>query len=198
MASNDFHPKLGRIRSRPSSKNQLYINRVIKTMRQTSQGSSGRKHSTFSGSRIRRGYTAGTLLSTHTYQPGRRRVIVKARYTSFKRGGLGAAKAHLRYIQRDGVTQEGEKGQLYGKGIDQVDGKAFLERSEKDPHQFRIIIAAEDGAEFEYLKPFIRDLMRQAEFDLVPSLIGQRWITATPAIPIPILLSVARTTEAVI
>lgn len=166
MASNDFHPKLGRIRSKPSSKNQRYLNRVIKAMRQTSQGTSRTKRSSFSGSRIGRGYTSGVILSAHTYQPGRRRVIVKARYTSFKRGGLGAAKAHLRYIQRDGVTPEGEKGQLYGKEADQVDGKQFLERSESDPHQFRIIVAAEDGAEFQDLKPFIRDLMSQAEKDL--------------------------------
>ena len=82
------------------------------------------------------------------------------------RGGLGAARAHLRYIQRDGVTLEGEKGQLYGPDADQMDGKTFLHRSEGDPHQFRIIIAAEDGSEFRDLKPFIRSLMTQAERDL--------------------------------
>jgi len=166
MTTGEFHPKLGRIRSKPSTKNQRYLNRVIKTMRQTTQGSGSNKKSSFTGSRIGRGYSAGTVLSAHTYQPGRRRVIVKARFTSFKRGGLGAAKAHLRYIQRDGVTLEGEKGQLYGKDVDQIDGKAFLERSEGDPHQFRIIVAAEDGSEFQDLKPFIRDLMSQAEKDL--------------------------------
>lgn len=166
MASNDFHPKLRRIRSKPSSKNQRYLNRVIKAMRQTSQKTSRSNRSSFTGSRIGRGYTSGVILSAHTYQPGRRRVIVKTRYTSFKRGGLGAAKAHLRYIQRDGVTPEGEKGQLYGKDVDQIDGKVFLERSEGDPHQFRIIVAAEDGAEFHDLKPFIRDLISQAEKDL--------------------------------
>ncbi|MGI9354872.1 MAG: DUF3363 domain-containing protein [Rhizobiaceae bacterium] len=40
------------------------------------------------------------------------------------------------------------------------------DRSEGDPHQFRIIVAAQDGAEFQDLKPFIRDLMCQAEADL--------------------------------
>ncbi len=93
-------------------------------------------------------------------------MIVKARFTSFKRGGLGAAKAHLRYIQCDGVTLEGEKGQLYGPDADQMDARIFLERSEGDPHQFRIIVAAEDGSEFHDLKPFIRSLMTQAEKDL--------------------------------
>lgn len=135
-------------------------------MKRASQNRSGSKRPSFSGSRFGRGYSAGTVLATRSFQQGRRRVIVKARFTSFKRGGLGAAKAHLRYIQRDGVTLEGERGELYGVDSDKIDGKAFLERSENDPHQFRIIVAPEDGAQFESLKPFIRDLMSQAEKDL--------------------------------
>jgi len=166
MPTDDFHPKLGRIRSKSSTKNQRYLNRVIKGMRQASQGSSRSKGSLYTGSRIGRGYSQGTALASQSFQPGRRRVIVKARFTSFRRGGLGAAKAHLRYIQRDGVTPDGERGKLYGLSSHRVDGKAFLERSEGDPHQFRIIVAAEDGAEFRDLKPFIRDLMSQAEKDL--------------------------------
>lgn len=166
MASDDFHPKLGRIRARPSAKNQRYLNKVIKTMRQASQRPGSKSRSSFTGSRIGRGYSAGTVLTSQVRQPGRRRVIVKARFTSFKRGGLGSAKAHLRYIQRDGVTLEGEKGQLYGPDKDQMDGKTFLDRSQGDPHQFRIIVAAEDGSEFRDLKPFIRSLMTQAEKDL--------------------------------
>lgn len=166
MASDDFHPKLGRIRARPGAKNQRYLNKVIKTMRQASQKPGSKSRSSFTGSRIGRGYSAGTVLTSQIRQPGRRRVIVKARFTSFRRGGFGAARAHLRYIQRDGVTLEGEKGQLYGPDADQMDGKAFLNRSEGDPHQFRIIVAAEDGSEFCDLKPFIRSLMTQAERDL--------------------------------
>lgn len=166
MASDDFHPKLGRIRARPGAKNQRYLNKVIKTMRQASQKPGSKSHSSFTGSRIGRGYSAGTVLTSQVRQPGRRRVIVKARFTSFKRGGLGAARAHLRYIQRDGVTLEGEKGLLYGPDTDQLDGKTFIDRSEADPHQFRIIVAAEDGGEFRDLKPFIRSLMAQAEKDL--------------------------------
>lgn len=166
MAADDFRPKVGRIRATSGRKSQRYLNRVIRNMKRASQGRAGDKPSSFSGSRIGRGYSAGTVLATRAYQSGRRRVIVKARFTSSRRGGLGAAKAHLRYIQRDGVTLEGERGELYGADNDKIDGKAFIERSEDDPHQFRIIVAAEDGAEFENLKPFIRDLMSQAEKDL--------------------------------
>ncbi len=166
MAADDFKPKVGRIGSTTGRKSQRYLNRVIRNMKRASQGRAGGKRSSFSGSRIGRGYSAGTVLATRGFQPGRRRVIVKARFTSFRRGGLGAAKAHLRYIQRDGVTLEGKRGELYGADNDKIDGKAFLGRSEGDPHQFRIIVAAEDGAEFENLKPFVRDLMSQAEKDL--------------------------------
>lgn len=166
MPADNFKPKVGKIRSSSGRKSQRYLNRVIQNMKRASQGHSGGKRSSFSGSRIGRGYSAGTVLTTRAFQPGRRRVIVKARFTSFKRGGLGAAKAHLRYIQRDGVTLEGERGELYGADADKIDGKAFLERSEDDPHQFRIILAPEDGAELEDLKPFTRDLMSQAEKDL--------------------------------
>lgn len=166
MPADDFKPKLGTIRSTSGRKSQRYLNRVIQNMKRASQTRAGGKRSSFSGSRIGRGYSAGTVLATRAFQPGRRRVIVKARFTSFKRGGLGAAKAHLRYIQRDGVTLEGDRGELYGADANKIDGKAFLERSEDDPHQFRIIVAPEDGAELQDLKPFTRDLMAQAEKDL--------------------------------
>ena len=42
----------------------------------------------------------------------------------------------------------------------------FLARSDGERHQFRLIIAAEDGAKFADLKPFIRDLMAKMEEDL--------------------------------
>ncbi|MFH0301105.1 relaxase/mobilization nuclease RlxS, partial [Bradyrhizobium sp. 31Argb] len=79
---------------------------------------------------------------------------------------LGAVRAHLRYVQRDGVTREGEPGELYDAGNDRADAKAFAERSAGDRHQFRFIVAPEDSVELADLKPFIRDLMRQMEQDL--------------------------------
>ena len=67
--------------------------------------------------------------------PGTRRVIVKARYTRIVGGDLGAARAHLKYVVRDGVTREGTPGRLYDAHGDDADGRAFLDRSEKDPHR---------------------------------------------------------------
>jgi type IV secretory pathway VirD2 relaxase len=85
-----------------------------------------------------------------------------------RRAGSGAkaAGAHLRYLQRDGTTREGERGTLYSADFNNADGKAFLERGTEDRHQFRFIVAAEDGAEYQDLKPMIRRLMAQAEKDL--------------------------------
>ena len=62
---------------------------------------------------------------------GSRRVIVKARYTRIVGGDLGAARAHLKYILRDGVTREGAPGQLYDATSDNVDGAAFIDRSSR-------------------------------------------------------------------
>ncbi len=166
MASDEFQPKLGRIRSVSGRKNQKYINRIVRDIRRTAQPKSRSSRSTFTGSKSGRGYSVAATQRVRNFQPGRRRVINKARFTRIKNGDLGAARAHLRYIQRDGVTREGEPGELYDRDNGRVDGKAFLEGTEDDRHQFRFIVAPEDSAQLEDLKPFIRDLMQQAESDL--------------------------------
>ncbi|MER9470890.1 hypothetical protein NKI82_34800, partial [Mesorhizobium sp. M0482] len=108
-----------------------------------------------------------------------RRVVVKARVVKLPGRGKGttgrgqkfvtthkAVNAHLRYLQRDGVTRDGEKGKVYSADDDEADGKAFVERGRGDRHQFRFIVAPEDAAEMEDLRSFTRDLMRQMETDL--------------------------------
>ena len=94
-----------------------------------------------------------------------------------------AAGAHLRYLERDGVTRDGEKGRAYSHLENEADGRAFIERSREDRHQFRFIVAPEDAAELDDLRGFTRDLMRQMEKDLDTSSTGSPWITTTPAIP---------------
>jgi len=114
----------------------------------------------------KRGMGAGLRAAAGLIAPGSRRVIVKARYTRIVAGDLGAARAHVKYIVRDGVTREGAPGRLYGATSDAVDGDPFLDRSEKDPHQFRFVVSADEGARLSDLKPFIRDLLAQMERDL--------------------------------
>jgi len=95
-----------------------------------------------------------------------RRVVVKARIVKLRPGSKGA-EAHLRYVQRDGTDREGERGRLYGgEGRDKVSGHAFLERGRGDRHQFRFILAPEDGDRLSDLRAFTRDVMKQMEEDL--------------------------------
>jgi type IV secretory pathway VirD2 relaxase len=77
-----------------------------------------------------------------------------------------AVDAHLRYLERDGVTQDGEKGRVYSADENEADGRAFIARGREDRHQFRFIVAPEDSVEMEDLRAFTRSLMRQLESDL--------------------------------
>jgi len=105
-----------------------------------------------------------------------RRVAVKARIVKLnpQRGGTRgrqfvsakAVDAHLRYLERDGVTRDGEKGQVYSADNDVADGTGFLDRGREDRHQFRFIVSAEEGIELSDLRQSTRDLMAQMEADL--------------------------------
>ena len=105
-----------------------------------------------------------------------RRVAVKARVVKLnpQRGaararqfvGANAVDAHLRYLERDGVTREGGKGQVYSAERDVEDGRAFLERGRDDRHQFRFIVSAEEGVDLADPRDTTRDLMTQMETDL--------------------------------
>jgi type IV secretory pathway VirD2 relaxase len=96
-----------------------------------------------------------------------RRVMVKARVVKLSGSKTaGAAQAHLRYLQRDGVSREGEQGRFYSTFSDDVDDKAFLERGAGDRHQFRFIVSPEDGASFDTLRSFTRELVAKMEQDL--------------------------------
>lgn len=122
----------------------------------------------FSGSRVGRGSGVGKLLASRDrYAAFRaRRVIVKASIVRLAGKGAAAAAAHLRYIQRDGTTRDGERGALYGPDDDVVDAKSFLGRGAGDRHQFRFIVSAEDGDQYDDLKPLMRRLMTRVEQDL--------------------------------
>lgn len=162
-----FKPKLGKIRSRGDKKAKTYLQRVLHAASLSGPGFGRMGASTFSGSRIGRGGGWGTGAAMRRGRvTGRRRVIVKTRIVKLQGQGIGAAKAHLKYVQRDGVTREGEPGRLYDATSDEADGKDFLERSDGDRHQFRFIVSPEDGAELDDLKPFVRGLMAEMERDL--------------------------------
>src|SRR5512145_2025307 len=165
MGDNAFQPKPGRIRDSQSRANLRTTRRIVI---QAGRAGAGllRQRGHIAPDARRRGTAPGVLARAGLIAPGSRRVIVRARYSRQRAGDLGAAKAHLRYIQRDGITRDGLSGRLYDATGDEADGSTFLDRSERDPHQFRFIVSPEDSARLPDLKPFIRDLMRQMEQDL--------------------------------
>jgi type IV secretory pathway VirD2 relaxase len=183
-----FRPRPGRIRSnaRGGAATKSFFTKVRKIARRhgvgppgasafgKSGGSGGRARGNVGGGRrgVRRGRGAAFVRSrslgergwSHR-QPGARRVMVKSRSVRAA-GKNGRAAAHLRYIQRDGTSRDGERGRLYSATQDRADGDAFLDRGKDDRHQFRVIVSPEEGAELGDLTGFTRDLMRQLEADL--------------------------------
>lgn len=167
IGEDDFEPRLGRLRSRGGRAGRSYLQRVLHAQARAGGGKPVGKG--FNGSRIGRGAVAARMLGSRDRfaTQRQRRVIVKSRLILLNRPkSLDAARAHLRYIQRDGVTREGEPGRLYGAGRDKIDGRDFLDRQAGDRHQFRFIVSPEDGSEYEDLKPLTRRLMAQMEQDL--------------------------------
>jgi type IV secretory pathway VirD2 relaxase len=84
-------------------------------------------------------------------------------------------RAHLRYVAREGVTPEGERGKFYAKDQDRIDVTGFADRCAEDRHQFRFIVSPEDATELADLTSFTREVMAQMERDLETPL---DWIAA--------------------
>src|SRR3546814_5946908 len=67
-----------------------------------------------------RGAAAARLAGRHLDHRARR-VVIKTRLVNLQRAGARSTEKHLRYIERDGITRDGARGQLYGPNIDQAD-----------------------------------------------------------------------------
>ena len=171
-SDDDFEPRLGRMRAGGKGNGKRarkFLHRVLAAANLARGGAPlAARRSGFTGSRIGRGAGVGRVLSARDRYAAfrQRRVIVKARLITLKSKGFGAAQAHLRYVERDGTTRDGGRGQLYGAESDKVDRNAWLEQATDDRHQFRFIVSAEDGADYEDLKPLTRRLMTRMEEDL--------------------------------
>jgi len=165
--TDEFTPRLGRISDRGRKGNLLFKKRVRKAAARL-----GRKspRARFNGAGIGRGGASARSLEFRSQRLPAfrlRRVVVKAHIARAPRGGgAGALKAHLGYIQRDGVERDGSGGQLYTREGVEPDADAFIERCEEDRHQFRFIVSAEDAAHLGDLKDATRALMAQMESDL--------------------------------
>jgi type IV secretory pathway VirD2 relaxase len=184
---NSFRPKPGHVRSDGGKAGQAksFLSEVRKVTHQqqaasgrsrpAKSGGSGRatkgKSIVASGRGVQRGRGATFVRARNLSngwshrQPGSRRVVVKSRSVRGA-GKSGKAAAHLRYIQRDGTSRDGERGRLYSAADDRADGDAFLDRGQDDRHQFRFIVSPEDAADLADLTGYTRELMGRIETDL--------------------------------
>lgn len=167
MAGNDedrFRVKPAAPKSRGGPRSQRFVSQVLKQVSKAGAKplgkSLGRPANTFGRGRV------AASLAGQRLGPNARRVIIKSRFVVLRRASPNSVAMHLRYIERDGVTRDGQKGQAYGADTGVADLKAFQERGQNDRHQFRFIVSAEDGLELEDLKGFTRQLMRRMEIDL--------------------------------
>ncbi|WP_428410575.1 DUF3363 domain-containing protein [Hyphococcus sp.] len=169
--SDEFRPRLGRPGDRGGSAAERYGARIKRAAKRIAKP---KRKTRFSGERIGRGSAAARMAGMRGSPFAKfrmRRVIVKTHIARAGKGanrytGRAAFRAHVKYIQRDGVERNSDGGELYNRGGEKLDDKDFLARSEHDPHQFRIILSPEDGEQIGDLKAYTRDVMAQAEKDL--------------------------------
>ncbi len=151
-------------KSRVGTRPERFVSKVLKEVSKAGAKANGtrvgRPASTFGRGRAAAGM-AGRGLGVHA-----RRVVVKARFVVLKEAGANSVSTHLRYIERDGVTRDGQRGQAYGPETDTADLKAFEDRGRGDRHQFRFIVSAEDAVDLEDLRGFTRQLMQRMAVDM--------------------------------
>ena len=167
MASADedrFRVRPSPPKARSGARPKGFVSQVLKAVSKSGAKASGargaRPASTFGRGRVAAGMT-GRGLGANA-----RRVVIKSRFVVLRRAGATAVSAHLRYIEREGVTRDGQKGQAYGADTDAADLKDFEGRGRGDRHQFRFIVSPEDAVDLDDLKGFTRQLMRRMETDL--------------------------------
>lgn len=159
--SDDFRIRPGRIRSTRGPRTKPFLAQALQAAQKAgglSRGAGSR------GGRFGRG-RAASVAAARLLNNRARGAMVKARVVRRMRSP-GALRAHVGYLQRDGVTRDGSPGKLFDAAGDDADGRAFTERCDGDRHHFRFIVSPDDADELESLRSFTRELMDQASRDL--------------------------------
>ncbi|USR37807.1 relaxase/mobilization nuclease and DUF3363 domain-containing protein [Ectopseudomonas hydrolytica] len=155
-----FRPQPGK----PQQRGQPFVNQVLRQANKAGTGKP-RKAGQQPGARLGRGHVAARF-SGQQLPYNARRVTIKIRLVNLRQAGKRSTASHLRYIERDGVSREGDPGQAYGPLTDQADLNAFEERGRDDRHQFRFIVSPEDAEQLDDLRTYTRHLMSRMEADL--------------------------------
>ncbi|MEH2545643.1 type IV secretory pathway VirD2 relaxase [Bradyrhizobium sp. AZCC 2262] len=159
--NDDFRIRPGRIRSTRSPRTKSFLAQALSAAQKSGGLSRG---GPTRDSRFGRG-RAASLAASRFLNNRARSAIVKARVVRRMRSP-GALRAHVSYLQRDGVTRDGAPGKLFDAAGDEADGRAFTERCDGDRHHFRFIVSPDDAGELSSLRSFTRELMDQASRDL--------------------------------
>ncbi|MBN9251238.1 MAG: relaxase/mobilization nuclease domain-containing protein, partial [Mesorhizobium sp.] len=160
-----FRVRPGRIRSSKAQRARPFIAQALAAA-QRAGGRLSYSGNINPGNRSRFGRGKRATVQANWLLTGRSRIaVIKTRVVrhSQRSAPMGA---HLSYLRREGVTRDGEKASLFGRGGDDLDAKEFGERCEYDRHHFRFIVSPEDASEMVDLKTFTRELMSQMEKDL--------------------------------
>jgi type IV secretory pathway VirD2 relaxase len=159
--NDDFRIRPGRIRSTRAPRTKSFLAQALQAAQKAGGISRGgqRRGSTFGRGR------AASLAASRFLNNRARSAIVKARVVRRMRSP-GALRAHVSYLQRDGVTRDGATGKLFDAAGDEAYGRAFTERCDGDRHHFRFIVSPDDAGELSSLRSFARELMDQASRDL--------------------------------
>ena len=148
-----LRPKMGRRRSRDRDGISPFHVRMARTAPRRAGD----------GTRRRRGRNNPGRIAVREPHALSRRCVIKARYVGMTASGRKLAKAHLAYLERDGVERDGSPGHLYGAD-EKFSAEEFREPLAKEKRQFRFIVSPEDGAQLD-LTEFARQFMRQVEKD---------------------------------
>ena len=162
---DDFLLRPGRIAAdRGGKAGRSFVGQVQRAATRASDAGGGARRG---GGRASSGRGRGACLLTRT-GADQRRVVIKTRVVRHGGARFRAAPLarHIAYLEREGVTRDGEKAHMFDAGSEAADIKAFAERCQDDRHHFRFIVSPEDAGELADLRDFARGLMRQAEVDL--------------------------------
>lgn len=181
-SDDDIRVRPGRIRSTSTPRAKSFLAQALQSAQRAGGLSRGGARSGGSFGRGR----AASLAATRLLQNRGRNVMIKARVVRQMRSP-GTLRAHIGYLQRDGVTRDGAPGKLFDIEGDDADGRAFAERCEGDRHHFRFIVSPDDATDIGSLRTFTRELMDQASRDLATRLdwvAVDHWNTEHPHIHI--------------
>ena len=179
---DEFTPRLGHLRDVGAAGGRRFKSQLTRAAKRLSS-STGK--TAFSGAQIARGSGAGraSQFRQSPYPKFRmRRVVVKVHIARATRGlGPAAFRAHLRYIQRDGVDRNGEGGELYGRDADRIDGSGFEERSAADRHNTghshtHIVVRGKDqlGRDLIIARDYLTAGLRERASAIVTDELGPR------------------------